>query len=118
MQFDSFTFVVFFAVVLCVYNAMRDWSARKWFLLIASYVFYAAWNPLFLPLLIGSATLDYWVARRIHVAAGAARKRWIVLTLVVNLGVLGIFKYHAFLLDNLAAVFALVGVRYVPAPMD
>lgn len=118
MQFDSFTFVIFFAVVLCAFNVLRGWSARKWLLLIASWVFYAAWNPLFLPLLIGSATLDYWVARRIHVAAGAARKRWIVLTLVVNLGVLGIFKYHAFLLDNFAALLALVGVRYVPAPMD
>ncbi|MCE7950618.1 MAG: MBOAT family protein [Xanthomonadales bacterium PRO7] len=118
MQFDSFTFVVFFAAVLGVYNALRGWSARKWFLLIASWVFYAAWNPLFLPLLIGSATLDYWVAQRIHVAAGAVRKRWIVLTLVANLGVLGIFKYHAFLLDNLAALLALIGVRYVPAPMD
>lgn len=118
MQFDSFTFVVFFAIVLGVYNALRGWATRKWFLLGASYVFYAAWNPLFLPLLIGSATLDYWVARRIHVSAGAARKRWIVLTLVVNLGVLGIFKYHAFLLDNLAVALAFAGVRYVPAPMD
>ncbi|MBS0556758.1 MAG: MBOAT family protein [Proteobacteria bacterium] len=119
MQFDSFTFVVFFAVVLCTYNALRGWSARKWFLLAASYVFYAAWNPLFLPLLVGSATLDFWVAQRIRAAAeGAPRRHWIILTLVVNLGVLGIFKYHAFLLANLAAALALVGVRYVPAPMD
>ena len=112
MQFDSFTFVVFFAVVLCAYNALRGWAARKWFLLIASYVFYAAWNPLFLPLLVGSATLDFWIARRIHVSTGrAARKRWIVATLLINLGVLGLFKYHAFLLDNYAALLARGGVH-------
>ena len=119
MQFDSFTFVVFFAVVLCAYNALRGWAARKWFLLIASYVFYAAWNPLFLPLLIGSATLDFWIARRIHASTGrAARKHWIVATLLINLGVLGLFKYHAFLLDNFAALLALAGLRYVPARFD
>ncbi|MGH8091262.1 MAG: MBOAT family O-acyltransferase, partial [Rudaea sp.] len=119
MQFDSFTFVVFFAVVLCVYNALRGWAARKWFLLIASYVFYAAWNPLFLPLLIGSATLDFWIARRIHASVRpGARKRWIVATLLINLGVLGLFKYHAFLLDNFAAVLALAGVHYVPTRFD
>jgi D-alanyl-lipoteichoic acid acyltransferase DltB (MBOAT superfamily) len=119
MQFDSFTFVVFFAVVLCVYNALRGWSARKWFLLIASWVFYAAWNPLFLPLLIGSATLDFWIARRIHASARpVARKHWIVATLLINLGVLGLFKYHAFLLDNFAALLALAGVHYVPAQFD
>ncbi|MHB8448280.1 MAG: MBOAT family O-acyltransferase [Rudaea sp.] len=119
MQFDSFTFVVFFAAVLVVYNALRGWSARKWFLLAASYVFYAAWNPLFLPLLVGSATLDFWIAQRIRAAAAdAIRKRWIVTTLVVNLGVLGIFKYHAFLLANLAALLALAGLHYVPARLD
>jgi D-alanyl-lipoteichoic acid acyltransferase DltB (MBOAT superfamily) len=119
MQFDSFTFVVFFAVVLCAYNALRGWAARKWFLLIASYVFYAAWNPLFLPLLVGSATLDFWIARRIHASTGRpARKRWIVATLLINLGVLGLFKYHAFLLDNYAALLALAGVHYVPARFD
>lgn len=119
MQFDSFTFIVFFAVILCAYNALRGWAARKWLLLIASYVFYAAWNPLFLPLLIGSATLDFWIAQRVHAATGAvARKRWIAATLAINLGVLGLFKYHAFLLDNFAALLALAGVRYVPARFD
>src|SRR5690348_6521350 len=119
MQLDSLPFVVFLPAALCAYNALRGWAARKWLLLIASYVFYAAWNPLFLPLLVGSATLDFWIARRIHTSTGqAARKRWIVATLLINLGVLGLFKYHAFLLDNYAALLALAGVHYVPARFD
>ena len=40
MQFDSFTFVAFFLIVLAAYNAMRGWGARKNVLLVASYVFY------------------------------------------------------------------------------
>jgi alginate O-acetyltransferase complex protein AlgI len=119
MQFDSFTFLIFFAVVLGAYNALRAWSARKWLLLAASYLFYAAWNPAFVLLLAGSTTLDWWIAQRIHAApAGPARKRWITLTLVVNLSVLGLFKYQRFLLDNVAAALALVGVHYVPAAFD
>jgi D-alanyl-lipoteichoic acid acyltransferase DltB (MBOAT superfamily) len=119
MQFDSFTFLIFFAAVLSVYNALRAWSARKWLLLAASYLFYAAWNPAFVLLLAGSTTLDWWIAQRIHAApAGPARKRWIALTLVVNLSVLGLFKYQRFLLDNIAAALALLGVHYVPAAFD
>jgi alginate O-acetyltransferase complex protein AlgI len=119
MQFDSFTFIVFFGIALIVYNALADWRARKWFLLAASYVFYAAWNPYFLILLVGSTTLDWWVAQRIDAAEQPrARKLWIGVTLIVNLGVLALFKYNRFMLDNLAAALSLVGVHYVPARFD
>jgi alginate O-acetyltransferase complex protein AlgI len=119
MQFDTFTFIVFFALVLAVYNALRNWDARKNFLLGASYAFYAAWNPPFLLLLLGSTTLDWWIAQRIHAAEHPReRKRWISLTLLVNLGVLAVFKYNRFLLDNFAALLGLVGVHYTPAKLD
>lgn len=119
MQFDSFTFIIFFAVGLIVYNALGHWHARKWFLLGASYLFYAAWNPYFLILLIGSTTLDFWIAQRIDAAANPRnRKRWISATLIVNLGVLALFKYNRFMLDNLAAALALIDVQYVPPRFD
>ena len=113
MQFDSFTFLLFFALVLAGYNALRDWSARKNFLLAASYVFYAAWNPPFLLLLVASTTLDWWIARRIAAAPGTdARRRWIAATLLVNLAVLGYFKYATFLLDNFSALLQGLGLAY------
>ncbi len=119
MQFDSFTFLVFFALVLATYNAIPAWSARKWFLLLASYVFYAAWNPPFVLLLIASTTLDWWIAQRINAATDARRRKaWIVATLLVNLGVLGYFKYSRFLLDNFAALLDTIGVHYLPAKLD
>jgi alginate O-acetyltransferase complex protein AlgI len=119
MQFDTFTFIVFFSLVLAIYNALRGWSARKNFLLLASYVFYAAWNPPFLLLLIGSTTLDWWIAQRIDAAQQPRRRKlWVSVTLLINLGVLAFFKYNRFLLDNFAALLGTLGVHYVPARLD
>ena len=66
MLFNSLTFVVFFAIVLALHNAPLPWKTRKVNLLIASYVFYAAWNPPFVLLLWLSTMVDWWVARRIY----------------------------------------------------
>ena len=119
MQFDSFTFLAFFALVLAGYNALRDWGARKWLLLVASYVFYSAWNPPFLLLLLGSTTLDWLVARRIDAAEDPRRRKlWVIATLLINLGVLGYFKYSQFLLDNFAAALASAGINYAPPAFD
>lgn len=119
MPFDSLTFLLFLALTLAGYNALRSWNARKWLLLGASYLFYSAWNPPFLLLLLASTTLDWWIAGRIHAAPSAtARKRWVVATLLINLGVLGYFKYSRFVLDNLIAALARFGVDYSPPPFD
>ncbi len=119
MQFDSFTFVIFFALVLAGYNLIGSWGARKWFLLVSSYAFYAAWNPPFLLLLLASTTLDWWIAQSIEAAQDPKqRKMWITATLLVNLGVLGYFKYSRFLLDNFAAMVNALGWHYAPAKFD
>ncbi|MEO8671986.1 MAG: MBOAT family protein [Tahibacter sp.] len=118
MQFDSFSFLIFFACVLLGYNALPGWNSRKNFLLAASYVFYAAWNPPFLLLLIGSTTLDWWIARRIARSPGIARRSWVVATLLVNLLVLGYFKYSVFLLDTFASALLAIGATYHPPPLD
>ena len=54
MLFNSLTFVVFFAVVLALYRLLPTWPAKKVLLLVASYVFYGAWNPPFILLLLFS----------------------------------------------------------------
>ena len=119
MQFDSFTFLLFIIAVVALYNTLPEWTARKWLLLGASYLFYGAWNPPFVLLLIGSTTLDWWIAHRIDAAHDpVSRKRWITLTLAVNLGVLGFFKYNQFLLDNCVELLRLVGIHYAPPEFD
>lgn len=116
MIFNSLTFIVFFAIVLAVWQLRLPWTSRKLFLLVASYLFYAAWNPPFVLLLWASTVVDWWAAQTmIRSERKSVRRFWLVASLVVNLGMLAFFKYGQFLLDNFVALAASVGVHYVPA---
>ena len=115
MIFNSLTFVVFFALVLLLHRLPLPWTAKKVNLLLASYLFYAAWNPPFVILLWISTAVDWIAARRVHEAVTVSRRRaWLVVSLAVNLGFLAFFKYGEFLLQNWQALMASVGVEYVP----
>ena len=61
MLFNSLTFVVFFVVVVSAYWMMRSWRARKNLLVIASYIFYGAWNPPFAALLFATTAMDFYL---------------------------------------------------------
>jgi alginate O-acetyltransferase complex protein AlgI len=63
--FNSLTFLVFFAVVLVLHRLPFAWNTKKFNLLVASYVFYAAWNPPFVILLWASTVVDWYIARGI-----------------------------------------------------
>ena len=115
MVFNCLTFVLFFAVVLLLHNLPLPWGWKKANLLIASYLFYAAWNPPFLLLLCASTAVDWFAARQMHrQSTQARRKAWLVLSLTVNLGLLGFFKYGKFLMQNWQALLAAFGVHYQP----
>ena len=119
MTFDSLTFIVFLLALLLAYHLPGlSWTGRKWLLLLASWVFYGMWNPPFLLLLVGSATLDWWLAQRMDAAQGRARQHWLWLSLLANLGVLGFFKYGDFLRDNTQWLLASIGVDWQPAAFD
>jgi alginate O-acetyltransferase complex protein AlgI len=116
MVFNSLTFVVFFAGVLACHRLLRSWTAKKALLLVASYFFYSAWNPPFVLLLMLSTVVDWYVARGMaKLEAPGPRRLLLVVSLVANLGLLGYFKYGAFLLANFAALMHAWGVHYVPA---
>ena len=115
MIFNSLTFVVFLAIVLAVWSLPLGWTPKKVFLLVASYLFYAAWNPPFVILLWISTVVDWWAAQAmVRSERPATRRAWMVTSVVVNLGMLGFFKYGQFLLDNFVAVAAAAGVDYQP----
>jgi alginate O-acetyltransferase complex protein AlgI len=119
MLFNSLTFVVFFAVVLSAYWTLRGWETRKNLLLVASYIFYGAWNPPFALLLFATTALDYYLGARIEAAPGPrARHGWLVLSIASNLSMLGFFKYGNFLLENTQWLLARVGVAYQPPHLD
>ncbi len=113
MLFNSLTFFAFFAVVLTLHAMPLPWRVKKINLLVASYIFYAAWNPPFVLLLWASTLVDWYVARAIYRAEQQSRRRALLLvSLLVNLGILGYFKYGGFLLDNWSALMAAVGVDW------
>jgi alginate O-acetyltransferase complex protein AlgI len=113
--FNSLTFIVFFALVLALHNAPLSWTTKKANLLIASYLFYAAWNPPFVVLLWISTVIDWHVAKKIFVEQAQNRRRMLLtISIVVNLGLLGYFKYGGFLLENFVTLAATLGIDYQP----
>jgi alginate O-acetyltransferase complex protein AlgI len=120
LQFNSYVFAAFFAIVLAVYNLPTlGWRGQKLWLLVTSYVFYAAWDPVFVVLLWLSTAVDWGAARLITSAPTKGRKRLLmIVSVIVNLGVLGYFKYGKFVLANVVAALHAIGVDYQPAPFD
>ena len=119
MVFNSLTFVVFFALVLALHSLPLAWKTKKINLLVASYVFYAAWNPPFILLLWISTVVDWYAAQKLVRAEGqAARRAWMLVSVVANLGMLSYFKYGTFVLENFAALMAGMGIAYVPPGYD
>ena len=98
---------------------MPVWRAQKSLLLVASYLFYAAWSPPLIILIWISTLVDYFVARRLATTHRASyRKHLLLVSILVNIGILGYFKYANFLLDNFIQVLAAVGVIYSPPAFD
>jgi alginate O-acetyltransferase complex protein AlgI len=119
MQFDSFTFLLFFTVVLVSYKLLPGWRSQKLLLLFSSYLFYAAWSPPLIILIWISTLVDFYAARAIaHSRVEAHRKYLLILSMLVNLGILGYFKYAEFLVENFSEMLALMGVIYSPPEFD
>src|SRR3982075_3575718 len=119
MLFNSLTFVVFFAVVVMLYWSIRSWTARKNLLVVASYIFYGAWNPPFAALLFSTTAMDFWLGRQIAKAQGQrSKRRWLVASVCMNLSMLGFFKYGNFLLQNFQWLVARIGIVYQPPHLD
>src|SRR5215471_5919003 len=119
MVFNSLTFIVFFACVLLMHSLPFSWTTKKVNLIVASYLFYSAWNPPFVILLWVSTVVDWYAAQGLVKAQRqTTRHAWMLLSVVANLGMLGYFKYGQFLLDNFSALMSALGVAYHPAHMD
>ncbi len=112
MLFTQLEFLFFLILVLLVVWRCRTPRTRHAVLLIASYYFYAYWDARFCGLLLFSTLLDFCVSHRIARAANrASRRRWLLVSLVANLGVLGFFKYFDFFIESAAGWLAPLGVH-------
>ncbi len=118
MSFDSLSFALFIIALWGLVALTRGWRVRKFELLAASYLFYAAWNPAFIWLLLLSTVIDWFVARRLHASEPAGRRKaWLVVSLIANLGLLSWFKYADFFIANHNQITAWLGLATFQAPL-
>lgn len=109
MLFTSPIFLLFFLSIFLLCRTGLPWGVRKFILLIASYTFYAAWNPPFVLLIWLSTAVDWLVAAKMSRSEGRRRKMLMMVSLAVNLGLLAGFKYAGFFSDNFIMLARLFG---------
>ena len=104
-------FGLFFLVTYAsTWSLNRENERRKQFLLLASWVFYAWWDWRFVGLLIASALLNWFVAKRIGESEDRnTRHRLVAIGVVINLIILGFFKYYGFFVEQFGEMLKLAG---------
>ena len=119
MIFTSFEFIAFFLLLLLVRSLVTNFTAEKWLLLIASWLFYMSWNPPFVLLLIFTSGLDFFAGRWMERSNNQRTRRLLLtLSLVANLGVLAYFKYTNFFLDTWHNLLGTVGIKFNPVLLN
>jgi alginate O-acetyltransferase complex protein AlgI len=117
MLFNSIQFAIFLPVVFVLYWFLTKKNLR-WqniLLLVSSYYFYACWDYRFLFLLMFSTLLDYFTGLKMQDASDRKGKRfWFWLSVIVNLGFLGVFKYYNFFADSFAEMMSQFGMNIDP----
>ncbi len=122
MLFNSFSFLIFFPVVVLVYFIIPKKIRYIW-LLIASYYFYMSWNAKY-ALLIAFSTFVTWLSGILlgrYQQAGRDKTvcKWIVAgSFIVNLSILGFFKYFDFALQNVNLILSRFGIAVIEKPFD
>lgn len=115
MTFNTWTFSILLVLSLVAYYSISSWTARKVLLLLVSYLFYASWNPIFVLLLIGSTTVDWLAGKALgFVEQPSVRRTILGASLVVNFGLLGVFKYGQFLTDSAVQLLSAAGIKFAP----
>ncbi|NOY26816.1 MAG: MBOAT family protein [Oligoflexia bacterium] len=117
MLFNSLVFAVFLAVVWPVWRVLSR-PLRRWFLLLASFVFYGWWDWRFLLLLLASGGVDWLCARAIPGSSPRRVRGLVTTSVVVNLSILGVFKYANFGLSEAARLLSLLGVDVMPPALS
>ena len=121
MFFNSIAFAVFLPIVFFLYWFVfnKTKSSQNALLIVASYYFYSCWDWRFLFLLVFSTFLDYYTGIQIEKGKSEkSRKFWFWLSIIINLGFLGIFKYYNFFSVSFAELLNSVGVKASPILLE
>jgi alginate O-acetyltransferase complex protein AlgI len=108
MLFNSFEFLLFFPIVTILFFVLpHKW---RWLhLLVASCIFYMAFIPVYILILIFTIVVDYYAGIAIAKQNGKRRKLFLLFSLIANVGILAVFKYYNFFIDNINTFFHLEG---------
>ncbi len=109
MNFATIEFAIFMVCVYLPYLVMNH-RQQNYFLLVASYTFYAAWDWRFLSLILFSTVVDYFCGLAIHNNENIKKRRfYLTISVIANLGMLGIFKYLGFFVESMVDLVELFG---------
>ena len=117
MLFNSLNFAIFLPVVFVIYwfVLQKNLKLQNCLLLLSSYFFYACWDWRFLFLLMFSTLLDYYTGIKMHESTTSGMKKfWFWLSISVNLGFLGVFKYYNFFAESMAESLTGIGFQVNP----
>jgi D-alanyl-lipoteichoic acid acyltransferase DltB (MBOAT superfamily) len=121
MLFNSIDFAIFLPLLFLLY-----WSINKYdikyqniLILVASYVFYGWWDWRFLSLIIFSTLIDFSVGKKLAKSENEiTRRRLLYISILINIGLLGFFKYYNFFADNFIEAFSFFGTQIQPNTLD
>jgi len=109
MLFNTLEFAIFFVIVYVLYLSL-SFKRQNRMLLVASYIFYGAWNWKFLSLILISTMLDYYCSLSIHESENTRKRNFfLALSIIGNLSILGFFKYFNFFAASLHSLLAAFG---------
>ncbi len=111
MLFNSIEYLIFLPVVFIFYWLFKNsYKNQNILLLFSSYVFYGWWDYRFLSLILLSSFLDYYIGLKLEEAKEQNnKKRWLLVSLISNLGLLSVFKYYNFFADSFASTMSTIG---------
>lgn len=115
MLFNSISFAIFLPIVFVLYWGLnrRSLKIQNILLLTASYIFYGWWDWRFLSLIIASTFVDYFVGLKIYNSNNIIHRKWYLwVSIIFNLGTLGVFKYYNFFVTSWIELLSSIG--YVP----
>ncbi|MDF1719323.1 MAG: MBOAT family protein [Minwuia sp.] len=110
--FETKFFWLFFAFLIFYFSVGKKY--RPIVIIVTSYIFYGTWDWRFLSLLIASTSVDYFSGLRIENSKNEhVRKRWLLTSIIFNIGLLGIFKYFDFFASEIQSLFGVSGENYL-----
>lgn len=116
MLFNSLSFALFLPIVFAIYWALKqNLRGQNILLLLSSYLFYGWWDARFLTLIVASTVVDFALGRSIAASGSLSKRKWLLsASMIFNLGLLGVFKYYNFFIDNFALLAQSLGFHTSP----